>query len=311
MGTTFHIVSFDKSGAVPRYEGRTGGYNYFSLVDDTVGSVHIGKGVGILEPGGFIPRHLHSYEEAFYVLEGTVSVAIGDRAYTLVPGDYGFFPLGVEHAWVNVSNEPVRWLEVCAGQPLPADDPRRDTFFTGAPLNVEGARRIDLNDVRDRYVGHWENMSKVDEISAAMPIGMDLGCINPSTGVYVKRLVCDTLGASLVQLIMCEFAELDGPVHRTTHDHTFEESFFILEGEVEGTINTDTYRLHPGDGFWMGVGTQHGWENVGKGTVRWLEAQCPQPPLQHTYRHTEQWRKLGEKIDAEAAETAAAAEARG
>jgi quercetin dioxygenase-like cupin family protein len=301
LGTTHHVASFDASVASPRYEGHAKGYSYFSVVDHTVGSVHIGKGISMLEPGGHIDRHLHSYEEAFYVLEGTVVVGLGDRPYTLVAGDYGFFPVGVHHAWQNVGDEPVRWLELCAGQPLPDDDPRRDTFWTGSPLALDEPRRIDLNDVRDRYVGHWENMEKIsDYLAQGGEAGLDVGCVNPGPGTYVKRLVCETLGAQLVQLIMVEFAPGVGS-HAFTHDHTYEESFFLLEGEVKGTINQQTFDLRPGDAFWCGVGTQHGWENVGSTWVRWLEGQCPQPTARHSYRHTEQWRRLGEKIDREAA----------
>ncbi len=302
MGTAFHVVSFDEGAAPPRYEEHAAGYTYFSVVDHTVGSVHIGKGVSTLQPGGHIERHLHSYEEAFYVLEGTVVVGLGDRTYTLVPGDYGFFPVAVEHAWQNVGDAPVQWLELAAGQPLPEDDPRRDTFWTGAPLNLDDARRIDLNDVRDRYVGHWENMEKISTyLAEGGEAGLDVGCVNPGPGTYVKRLVSPTLGAQLVQLIMVEFAAGVG-THQATHDHTYEESFFLLEGEVKGTINEQTFDLRPGDAFWCGVGTQHGWENVGSTWVRWLEGQCPQPTTQHSYRHTEQWKRLGEKIDREAAE---------
>lgn len=300
MGTAYHVVSFDGREAVPRYPKHSEGYTYFSVVDHTVGSMHIGKGVSILEPGGHISRHLHSYEEAFYVLEGTVVVGVGERTYTLVAGDYGFFPVGLHHAWRNLSDEPVRWLELCAGQPLPEDDPRRDTFWTGAPLALDGARRIDLADPRDRYVGHWENMSQISSyLEAGGEAGLDVGCVNPGPGTYVKRLVCPTLGAQLVQLIVVEFAEGNGD-HRLTHDHTYEESFFLLEGDVKGTIGQETFDLRPGDAFWCGVGTEHGWENAGTGWVRWLEGQCPQPTTQHSYRHTEQWRRLGEKIDAEA-----------
>ena len=48
MGTINHIVRFDAAAARPRYEGEASGYSYFSFVDHTVGSVHIGKGVSIL-----------------------------------------------------------------------------------------------------------------------------------------------------------------------------------------------------------------------------------------------------------------------
>lgn len=302
MGYAHHVVTFDADRASPRYEGNAQGYRYFSVVDHTVGAVHIGKGVGILEPGGFVGRHLHSYEEAFYILEGTVTVGIGDRVRTLVPGDYGFFPVGLHHAWRNDSDAPVRWLELCAGQPLPPEDPRRDTFWTGAPLALDNPIPIDIADPRDRYVGHWTHMEEIDKYQAlGGEGGLDVGCVNPGPGTYVKRLVCSTLGAQLVQLIMVEFAEGVGKYH-ATHDHTYEESFFLLEGDVKGTINQQVFDLSPGDAFWCGVGTQHGWENVGKGWVRWLEGQCPQPTTRHSYRHTEQWKRVGEKVDLEAAE---------
>lgn len=300
MSTAHHIVSFDAGGAVPRYGQHAEGYSFFSLVDQTVGSVHIGKGVSMLAPGGYIGRHLHSYEEAFYILEGSVVVGLGERTYTLVPGDFGFFPVGVHQAWQNVGDLPARWLEVCAGQPLPDEDPRRDTFWTGAPLALDLPRRIDLNDVRDEFVGHWESMEKIDEyVSSGGEVGLDVGCVNPGKGVYVKKLVCETLGAHLVQLIMVEFGPGVGK-HEFTHDHNYEESFFLLEGKVRGTINQVSVDLEPNDAFWVGVGTQHGWQNVGHTWVRWLESQCPQPPKRHSYRHTEQWRLIGEKIDREA-----------
>jgi quercetin dioxygenase-like cupin family protein len=298
MGTAFHVVSFDPGDAKPRYEAHSDGYRYFSLVDHTVGSVHIGKGVGILEPGGHIARHLHSYEEAFYILEGSVVVGMGDRKHLLVAGDYGFFPVEMAHAWRNVGDTPARWLEVAAGQPLPADDPRRDSFFTRAQFDLDGAQPIDLRDSRNRYVGHWEGVEHLAAwVDMGSDVGLDTGCIHPAPGIHIKKLVDRTLGAYLVQMIMCEFAPSTGP-GGATHDHTaYEESFFLLEGEVEGTINTETLALRPGDAFWVGVGTQHGWRNVGSTTVRWLEAQCPQPPERYSYRHTERWKYLGEQID--------------
>lgn len=298
MGTAYHTVSFEASKAQPRYGEHSEGYTYFSLVDHTVGAVHIGKGVSVLAPGGHIARHFHSYEEAFYILEGSVLVGMGDRRYELVKGDFGFFPVEMAHTWKNVGDQPVQWLEVCAGQPLPADDPRRDTFWTQQQFELDGALRVDLRDSRNRFLGHWEGFDQVDDwVAMGADVGLDTGCIVPASGIHIKKLIDRQLGAYLVQLIMCEFAPSVGP-GGATHDHpAYEESFYLMAGEVEGTINTETMALRPGDGFWVGVQTQHGWRNVGSTTVRWLEAQCPQPPERFSYRHTQRWKYLGEQVD--------------
>ena len=41
-----------------------------------MGSVHMGVGICYLDPGGIEP-HRHSFEESFYILEGSVIVQIG------------------------------------------------------------------------------------------------------------------------------------------------------------------------------------------------------------------------------------------
>lgn len=298
MGNQYHVASYDPDVTTSRYGAHSEGYKYFSLVDHTIGSVHIGKGISTLAPGGKVARHLHSYEEAFYVLEGRLRVSLGDRRHELVAGDYGFFPVETAHAWLNAGDTPGRWLEVAAAQPLPEDDPRRDTFFTKQQSDLEtGVHRVDLGDPRNRFLGHWEGVAKLEAYAGeGAPIGMDVGVIQAAPGLYVKELVCKQLGAHLVQLIMCEFGPGTG-MGATTHDHTYEESFFLLDGEIDGTFMREKMKLHAGDGFWVGVGTPHGWHNSGDTWVRWLESQVPIPQDRYSYRWTEQWEYMGEKID--------------
>jgi len=42
-----------------------------------MGSVHMGVGVCYLDPQGVIHPHLHSFEESFYILEGTATLQTG------------------------------------------------------------------------------------------------------------------------------------------------------------------------------------------------------------------------------------------
>ena len=56
------------------------------------------------------PLHLHHNEdETFYVLEGEVTVQVGDERIDLAAGDYLFGPRGVAHAYV-VRSERARML---------------------------------------------------------------------------------------------------------------------------------------------------------------------------------------------------------
>ena len=56
------------------------------------------------------PLHLHHNEdETFYVLEGEVTVVVGDERIDLKAGDYLFGPRGVAHAYV-VRSERARML---------------------------------------------------------------------------------------------------------------------------------------------------------------------------------------------------------
>ena len=56
------------------------------------------------------PVHLHHNEdETFYILEGEVTVLVGDERIDLGPGDYCFGPRGVPHTWI-VRSERARML---------------------------------------------------------------------------------------------------------------------------------------------------------------------------------------------------------
>ena len=60
--------------------------------------------------GDATPRHVHHNEdETFYVLEGELTVVIGDERVDLRAGDYLFAPRGIAHATI-VRSERARYL---------------------------------------------------------------------------------------------------------------------------------------------------------------------------------------------------------
>lgn len=67
-----------------------------------------------LEPGLLgAPPHRHSREdETSYVLQGRLTVQVGEETVTAGPGEVIVKPRGIFHAFWNAGDEPVRFLEV-------------------------------------------------------------------------------------------------------------------------------------------------------------------------------------------------------
>ncbi len=82
------------------------GYRRWTGVDEGDGAVHTGFGICDLEAGGAVPAHLHSFEETFYVEHGTGVLDTAEGSIEVGPGDYGLLPVGVPHAWRNLSIGP-------------------------------------------------------------------------------------------------------------------------------------------------------------------------------------------------------------
>ena len=91
------------------------------LVGREQGAAHTELAVGALAPGGWLRRHVHSFEEALYVLQGELAIEIGGVAHRLVAGDFCLIPIGTWHALANAGEDQVRWLSVNTPQRLAPD----------------------------------------------------------------------------------------------------------------------------------------------------------------------------------------------
>lgn len=57
------------------------------------------------------PLHLHrATDEAFYILEGTFGIQVGNRTLELSAGAFAFVPRGHEHAYWNEGTTPAKML---------------------------------------------------------------------------------------------------------------------------------------------------------------------------------------------------------
>src|SRR6187397_3619969 len=91
------------------------------LVGPEQGAVHTDLAVTVLQPGGWLQRHFHSFEEALYVLDGELHIEIDGHVHRLTEGDFTLQPVGVWHALGNAGSSPVRVLSFCSPQRLRPD----------------------------------------------------------------------------------------------------------------------------------------------------------------------------------------------
>ena len=277
------------------------GLSRLRIIGPDEGAVHTEAAVGAFTPGGWLGRHIHSFEEALYVLAGELIIDIDGHVHRLVRGDYAFIPIGTWHALANEGADRVRWFAVNTPQRLDPASGRRDTFFRGGPLDVPvlGARAVRpaFGDPSVRSVGHYDGTPPqaeaprvADPPRGRAPVGMD-SAILAYSGISVRMLVDRGMGADLLTMFTVDY-EPNGAAQ--VHDHPFEEVFFFLDGEIEGVIDGESVTLRAGDVAFAGVGSTHGFFNTGGGRVRWIETQAPQPPARHAYRWVDAWKRFEE-----------------
>ena len=114
-------------------------------------------------PGYKTPLHRHStWDESFYVLEGTLTVKVVDSIYTLQAGSYILIPRGTPHGQANFGTVPVKLLLTItpSGFERHLKD-RVELFKTVKPNTPEFPQRMDaLRKKNSKYIeilGTWDN----------------------------------------------------------------------------------------------------------------------------------------------------------
>jgi mannose-6-phosphate isomerase-like protein (cupin superfamily) len=112
-----------RGAAVARYEAR--GSDMLFKAIGTLDDGDLSLMERTLPPGGRRPpAHRHgSCSEAYFVLEGSVSVVVGDEEHILGAEDFVLVPRGVRHTFGNAGDQPARLLVLHA--------PALDEYFAG------------------------------------------------------------------------------------------------------------------------------------------------------------------------------------
>jgi quercetin dioxygenase-like cupin family protein len=293
------VVRREDVELVPALPGHSSGLTAAQLVGGHTGSTHTGLTVAELTDG-WVDTHLHSRETTFYVLSGTPVLYLDGLGTRLKEGACGAIPVGLEHAWR--SEGTARWIEMTSPRPRGPDQPP-DTFFLGPAPDTEPVP-LDVRDPRNRYfflltaadmdLDRLRRGASVSEptVSASMATAA-----LAYSGITVKMLVDKRLEAQLQTMFMVGYQP--GAVAHP-HDHPFEESYYMLEGEVEAVADGERFTLRPGDVFWTGVGCIHAFYETKGNTVLWLETSAPGPPDRHSYRFERDWDYLAAGRQAQA-----------
>jgi quercetin dioxygenase-like cupin family protein len=283
-----HYGKFEESALVadPLFEGYSQAYTRAPLVNHTSGSVHTGLSICELASRGTLDPHVHSFEEGFYILSGEAVVAMNDQAYLLRAGDYGVAKVDTLHSMRNISTAPVRWFQMNAPQPKPAGK-ERDTFFQKGATAPSHAKPLDLADRRGSLLGHFDD-------SQIPPVGQRANVAPGLDGVFLKWMIDENFGSRHHRML---FIEYQPGVSIAPHDHAFEEAYFLLSGEVQGTLDGRTYLAKQGDVLWTSVGCVHTFVNVGNAPVRWLETFAPIPPAENVFRFMHDWEKRADELE--------------
>jgi quercetin dioxygenase-like cupin family protein len=290
------LIRREEIELVPALPDHSAGLTRALLIGGHNGATHTGLTLVELTDG-HVDSHLHSFETSFYVLAGEPTLYLDGDAVRLEPGACGAIPVGMRHAWR--AGETARWVEMASPRPRSPEQPP-DTFFVGPAPDSE-PRPLDVRDPRNRHLFLLRRETDMDLDRLKHGATVDAPTVSASmataalaySGITVKMLVDKRLDAELQTMFMVGYQP--GAVAHP-HDHPFEESYVMLEGEVDVVADDLRYTLRPGDVFWTAVGCIHAfYETIGN-TVLWLETSAPGPPGRHSYRFERDWAYLSEKV---------------
>ena len=199
--------------------------------------------------------HFHKrHSDSFYVLEGELEFAVGDKIHRAGPGAFVSVPPGIVHAFTNPGPGPVRFLNIHAPACGFTDYIRaRDR---GEDVDPE---RFDIWDT--------EQGGAADAVLLGPREGELLPGRHRELHTKVSRDELDAL-----EFFDCE-PEF-GPVPPHVHDDQID-SFYVLEGELEFALRDDTARGGPGTYVAVPIGLVHGFANPGPARAHFLNMHAP------------------------------------
>lgn len=268
-GTEYRLRDQAQPRVIAADEGASSvGYNGFITLRK-VGSLSTGAtqlylGSGVVPPGTETPTHLHEVdEEVLYVLEGEITLTLGDEVHTVGTGGTAFVPPGTWMKVENRSDAPARVLGI-----LPrgnVDRCFRAIYPTEGDYETEAGRTADFAFCKTRLSeqppGEPADEALRDQARSHV-VGPREGHVAvAASGMEVQFKVGSvSTGASGLMMATSVFP----PGHETpTHLHEIdEEVVYVLHGELTATLEGQEHTVGPGGtvfvppGTWMALGNR-------------------------------------------------------
>lgn len=228
--------------------------------------------VNSIPPGGGPPPHVHYREdECFYVLEGTMQFGYGQTGFTGGPGTAVFLKRGVTHCFKNVGDTPARFVLLAT----PAGFERfaaeaGESFERVPPDRTVGPADIE----RILAIAHRYGIElRPDWRPTAPPPAPRKDRKLWVTGLLItlKLTARETDGRVSV-------AEIKAPPGNGVFAHShrdLDETFYVLDGEWEFTVNGQATRLTTGALVHVPKGVTHAFRNVGPKAATLLDYHHP------------------------------------
>jgi quercetin dioxygenase-like cupin family protein len=103
------LVRHVPAGTGPAYWGPGERMTILATGEETGGAFFLAEIE--VAPGGGTPPHIHRREdEAFHMLEGSLTIQVGGNTITALAGDFAFLPRGIAHSFKNTGNSCAKAL---------------------------------------------------------------------------------------------------------------------------------------------------------------------------------------------------------
>ena len=188
------------------------------------------------------------------MIDGEVVLHTSEASVLLRPGDYALIPLGQPHALANLGSDTARWAPALSAPAPRADHGATRTSSCPARTRPVSGRRA-RPERRDRSGHPARHMDPVKQSQELLAASAACDGLLVYSGITVKMMIDSDLGAQLSTMFMVEYEALKGVIGG--HDHPLEETYLILEGEVDATFDGQRYHMVAGDVAWAGVGCVH------------------------------------------------------
>jgi mannose-6-phosphate isomerase-like protein (cupin superfamily) len=205
---------------------------------------------GVIEPKSGIGEHFHNKcEEMFVILDGEAQFTV-DGHTSLIKGPVGVPDvMGHAHAIYNATDKPVQWLNI----------------------NVGLSKTYDAFNLGDSRVG-----AVLDPIPQFMTMHLDRSLLKPvehmaggiGTVQYRRALSPSVFSTtwSYVDHLMMPPGSSIGPATKAQ----MSEVYYVITGEGEAHIGSDTAAIHAGDAIPVRMNEAQSFANTGKEPLEFL-----------------------------------------